>query len=72
MPASDVQILANRKNTELSTGPKTDDGKAQAPANSLKHGMIGSGVVLAEEDSAEVERLSDAFAGATPSHFDRR
>ncbi len=61
MPASEAQILANRKNAERSTGPKTPEGKERSRANALKHGLTGAGVALTTEDAAEVERVYSAF-----------
>jgi hypothetical protein len=37
--ASDKQIEANRRNAQLSTGPKTEEGKAASSRNALKHGF---------------------------------
>jgi DNA-binding LacI/PurR family transcriptional regulator len=62
MPASEAQILANRQNAAHSTGPKTEAGKERSRQNSLKHGMTGAGVVLAEADAAEVARRTVLFA----------
>jgi hypothetical protein len=45
--ATDRQIEANRRNAELSSGPKTESGKAQSRLNATKHGMASQ--------SAEVE-----------------
>jgi hypothetical protein len=50
---------ANRKNAQLSTGPKTAEGKAKSRANALKHGLCASVVVA--EDLALVERRSREF-----------
>ncbi len=61
MPASEAQILANRRNAQLSTGPKTSEGKERSRANALKHGLTGEGVVLPNEDAAEVERMFEGF-----------
>ncbi|WP_435018226.1 hypothetical protein TA3x_000177 [Tundrisphaera sp. TA3] len=61
MPASPAQIEANRRNSLKSTGPTSEDGKSRSRANSLKHGMTGSGIVLPREDAAEVDRLTEAF-----------
>lgn len=47
--------MANRRNAELSTGPKTASGKAVASKNALKHGVLSRQVVLPDEDPAEFE-----------------
>jgi hypothetical protein len=46
---------ANRRNAELSTGPKTASGKAVASKNALRHGLLSRQVVLPDEDPAEFE-----------------
>ncbi len=56
MPVSEAKLSANRTNSLRSTGPKTSEGKAISRQNGLKHGLTGAGVVLAPDDSAEVER----------------
>ena len=61
MPASEAQILANRRNAERSCGPKSPEGKMRSRANALKHGLTGEGVALTNEDAAEVERMYAAF-----------
>ncbi len=62
MPASEARILANQRNAQRSTGPKTPEGKERSRANSFKHGLTGAGIVLPEKDAAEVERRSITFA----------
>ena len=37
--ATEKQIAANRRNAALSTGPKTDEGKAQSRANAMTHSL---------------------------------
>jgi hypothetical protein len=64
MPAvSEARIFANRANALKSSGPKTPEGKAVSRRNGLKHGLTGSGVVLASEDSSEVELRTTALMG---------
>ena len=55
-PPSEAQLRANRLNAQKSTGPRTDEGKEQSRANSLKHGLAGAGVVSTREDDEEFER----------------
>ena len=61
MPTSQARIEANRRNSLLSTGPVTTIGKEASRRNSYKHGMSGAGIVLADDDAAEVERRNDAL-----------
>ena len=56
--ATQKQIEANRQNCRLSTGPRTEAGKAASSANALSHGLTAaSTVVLPEEDTDAFERL---------------
>jgi hypothetical protein len=45
------QLAANRANAQLSTGPRTDTGKARASQNSFKHGLCGKIHIVAPEDA---------------------
>lgn len=65
MKASDARIFANQQNALKSTGPTTPEGKERSRANAYKHGLTGSGVVMPEEQAAEVERLALAFQRET-------
>ncbi len=53
MPASDAQIIANRRNAALSTGPTSAEGKERSRRNALKHGLAAT-VVVPEEQAGEV------------------
>ena len=46
MTCSTARLEANRRNTLLSTGPKTAAGKDQCRKNALKHGLTGDGVAI--------------------------
>jgi hypothetical protein len=63
---SQARIDANRKNAQLSSGPKTPEGKAVCRQNALKHGLTGEGVAVPDEDreaiSARFERLRAELA----------
>jgi hypothetical protein len=38
--ATDKQIAANRRNAQLSTGPRTPEGKLRSASNALRHGLF--------------------------------
>ena len=55
--ASEKQIAANRRNALLSTGPKTQEGKAAVRLNALRHGLRARSVLLPGEKPEEYSRL---------------
>src|SRR5579884_2353335 len=56
-----AQIVANQKNAQASTGPRTAEGKAASSQNAMKHGGTASRVLLAFENPAEFDRVADEF-----------
>ena len=48
--STDAQVTANRANSLLSTGPKTEAGKARSATNALKTGLTGRTVLLPGDD----------------------
>ncbi|HUK58224.1 MAG TPA: hypothetical protein VLV50_03255 [Stellaceae bacterium] len=44
---SDAQIDANRRNAQLSTGPRTAEGKDRSRRNALRHGLRAASLVMA-------------------------
>jgi hypothetical protein len=59
-PISDAQLTANRANAMLSTGPKTDEGRAISSQNRTTHGLArhnGPFVLLSTEDPNGFEAL---------------
>ncbi len=44
------QTLANRRNAELSTGPKTAEGKRRSAQNAISHGLLSRETLLEGED----------------------
>ena len=48
---------ANRRNAVLSSGPRTNEGKAKSSQNALKHGLSARHALLAGEDPNEYRRL---------------
>ncbi len=72
-PISEARLLANRKNAQLSTGPRTSEGKARARTNAVKHGLTGAGIALPAEDAAIVElRFSEMQADLAPTTLEGR
>jgi hypothetical protein len=56
-----VQIEANRRNAQQSTGPRTEAGKKTSSLNALRHGLTSRVVVLPTEDLAAYSKFSEAF-----------
>jgi hypothetical protein len=51
--ASIAQITANQANAQLSTGPKTPEGKARVAQNALSHGLAGKHLVIRPDEQEE-------------------
>jgi len=66
--ATDRQIDANRQNAQLSTGPRSAEGKRRVAANALKHGLTGRQMVLPNEKPEDF----DAFRSALRDDLDPR
>jgi hypothetical protein len=65
--SSERQIEANRRNAQLSTGPRTPDGKSRVASNALKHGLSGKQMVLPGEDPSEFDAFrSDLITDLAP------
>src|SRR5215472_6245385 len=54
------KIEANRRNAQLSTGPKTDEGKAKSSKNSITHGIFVTKFLdgATPQTVAEIEELA--------------
>ena len=57
--ATQAQIDANQANSQKSTGPKTEEGKAASSRNRLSHGFASSTRFVQGEDPAEFNLLLD-------------
>lgn len=59
------KTATNRRNAQLSTGPKTEEGKSRSRQNALKHGILASYFLITEgtgaEDPAEFNDLLDGL-----------
>ncbi len=51
----------NRANAQLSTGPRTAEGKLASSRNSTKHGLASSQVIIPGEDPAAFDALLNNF-----------
>ena len=51
--ATQAQILANRRNAQKSTGPRTTEGKAAVSQNAVKHGLLARHTVITSETQAD-------------------
>ena len=56
-PISEARLGANRANAQLSTGPRTGEGKAISSRNNLRHGFLGAFCVLPTEDVDDFNEL---------------
>ena len=55
--ATKLQRAANRRNSKLSTGPKTPEGKAICSLNSLRDGLCATTLILPNEDKNEFDNI---------------
>src|SRR6185437_6664458 len=63
--STQAQIAANQKNAQLSTGPKSDTGKAASCRNNFRYGFTGAFAVLPSEKQEEFDAL---LAGLRAEH----
>lgn len=56
-----AQIAANIANAQLSTGPKTEEGKAASSQNNFRHGCAGRFMLLPQESLREFQELTTAL-----------
>ncbi len=57
--STQAQILANQANSQNSTGPKTEEGKAISSKNNFRHGLTGPFVVLGWEKQEDFRQLKN-------------
>ncbi len=71
-PLSERRLAANRANAQLSTGPRTPEGKAKSSLNAVKTGLCGRAVLLADEDEARAyrEHIERVFAWWNPDNVE--
>ncbi len=60
-PVSNRKLAANRANSQLSTGPRSEAGRAVVAQNRVTHGLTGSFRVLADECQDDFNKLLAAL-----------
>lgn len=61
MSTTPAQFAANQANSQKSTGPKTEEGKAASAQNNFRHGLCGAFVIQAWEKAEDYESLLDGL-----------
>jgi len=68
--ATEAQILANRRNAQKSTGPRSREGKAVVSQNAIQHGLSARQAIISSESQADFdlyrERMLSELAPASP------
>ncbi len=57
--STEAQIIANRRNAQKSTGPRTSEGKAIVSQNAIKHGLLARQAVISSESQADFDLYRD-------------
>jgi hypothetical protein len=60
--STESQIQANRENAKLSSGPKSETGKAASALNNTRHGLAGAFRVLPTESQSDFDALFATLA----------
>jgi len=53
--STEAKIIANRRNAQKSTGPRTREGKAAISKNAVKHGLLASQAVISSESREDFD-----------------
>jgi len=61
MSVTTAQVLANRANAKLSTGPKTEAGKEKSSRNATTHGFYSKAFIVSDAERADFETLRDSL-----------
>ena len=59
--ATPAQNIANQSNAQLSTGPRTTEGKTRVSQNALRHGLTAKHLVIRDDEREEFSALQDAL-----------
>ena len=58
---SDKQLAANRANAQLSSGPRSEEGKRRSSLNARRHNLTGQVTAMTEEDRIAHDTFSEAL-----------
>jgi len=58
-----AKIIANRRNSQKSTGPRSSDGKAVVSQNAVTHGLLARHDVISSESQADFDLYSQQMLG---------
>ena len=61
MATSAARLTANATNSQHSTGPRTEEGKARSSQNATKHGLSAREVIIAPGEHEEFQQLLTDF-----------
>ena len=59
--ATPAQVTANRANAQLSTGPRTEEGKQASAANAITTGLTSAQIFVRPEEEEVFEAFDDAM-----------
>ena len=61
---TEAQLSANRENAQLSTGPRTTEGRKRSSLNAYRHGLTGQIIVHTREDQEAFTKHCDGIREA--------
>ncbi|HEY6342140.1 MAG TPA: hypothetical protein VIY49_11660 [Bryobacteraceae bacterium] len=61
---TEAQLTANRENAQLSSGPRTQEGKKRASLNAFRHGLTGQIIMHTQEDEQAFKKHCDGIRQA--------
>jgi len=59
--ATEAKIIANRRNAQKSTGPRSTQGKAVVSQNAVKHGLAAANDIISQECQADFDLYRGQF-----------
>jgi hypothetical protein len=60
--STEAQVVANRANAQLSSGPKSAAGKATICLNAFRHGLAGAFMILSDEVREDFDELHEGLS----------